>query len=98
MFRYGTVRILSLLLRILGWIMIVSAVALAATGIAQLGKPTSGELAGLLGVVGMIQIYGAISVLIGGLFMLVSGHVLQLLVDIALNTRPMAEMAESSKA
>src|SRR5689334_4891117 len=99
MFRYGVVRLTSALLRIVGLIGVLVSIVLFIPSIANIA-PRSG--AGLENVIsasfGVLLVYSSASLFVSSMLMIAVGQMLQIFVDIALNTRPIAELVDASRS
>lgn len=93
--RYGLVRAIAFVLKLLAWLILVAAIAGAIFGVSLLGKPAQALLSPALLGTGTVVV-----ALLTGIFWFVPlyafGSVLSLLLDIEENTRAMAAVTQGA--
>jgi hypothetical protein len=99
MFRYAVIRITSGLLRIGGFVGVILSVIALMSAYQWLGpSQVTGADSIFVRSFGLFALYGGLSLLVSSLLMIAAGQMLQVFVDIALNTRPIGELVETSRS
>jgi len=99
--RYGVMRVIAFVLKLLAWLMLLLCVAAAIFGATLLGRSVSGitGVTGLTATIGLSTIIGAaLTGVFGFLPLFAMGSVLSLLLDIEENTRALAALSQGDEA